>query len=467
MTSLGYSAPRSLPGRFTAGCHQLDTQPGPPALEPRLSQADTVVASTPDDPDPSRTLEPVQESSWVTSSLTELPLPDDTPGSPVVDPPSLPSLHPAAAGPRAGFGARPLLYARAWLLCSLELPLRFCLRSERHRAASALAGVVRALVRHITHHHTSSFVDEDTCALFLAIERVTCSTPSCGGIRRSGARVCSRCGQATQPLPPAVGDIIMGLHPCSTSLQLLPAHDRGHHAVLARHDPRQRRLCAAGKKGRSKLLLSTVPPGLGTAAEVAKRLTLWEESRFQDLLRRAEERLMILRTAGKRKKRDAQPDLLARAYGARRTAAVGAYRKATTALVSSMISFEEQRTSPGPKSSFPPPPWERKPAAKRRWNLAPNPGEDWDRPFAGLHFAALTAPCPTGARAEHVTDMLSVPRRIHANKQHAALSAVFCRISAGTLPPAARWLTRTRLCWHCKKSGKPRPINVGELLGSA
>ena len=31
------------------------------------------------------------------------------------------------------------------------------------------------------------------------------------------------------------------------------------------------------------------------------------------------------------------------------------------------------------------------------------PGEDWDRPFTRLHYAALTAPGPTGTRAEHVT----------------------------------------------------------------
>ena len=64
-------------------------------------------------------------------------------------------------------------------------------------------------MRHITLHHTGSVVDEDTCALFVAIERTTCSTPSCGGLRRSGARVCNRCGQATPARPPAVGDIIM------------------------------------------------------------------------------------------------------------------------------------------------------------------------------------------------------------------------------------------------------------------
>ena len=37
----------------------------------------------------------------------------------------------------------------------------------------------------------------------------------------------------------------------------------------------------------------------------------------------------------------------------------------------------------------------------------------------------------------------------------------FCRISAGTLPSAARWHTRTRLCWQRKKNGKPRPIQDG------
>ena len=36
--------------------------------------------------------------------------------------------------------------------------------------------------------------------------------------------------------------------------------------------------------------------------------------------------------------------------------------------------------------------------------------------------------------------------------------------SAESRPPAALWLTR--LCWQRKKSGKPRPIKMGELLRS-
>ena len=84
------------------------------------------------------------------------------------------------------------------------------------------------------------------------------------------------------------------------------------------------------------------------------------------------------------------------------------------------------------------------------------------RPPTLVHLLTATLTWgPTGTRPEYITDLLNVPRRIHANKIHAALSALFCRISAGTLPPAARWLTRTRLCWQRKKNGKPRPIKMG------
>ena len=69
---------------------------------------------------------------------------------------------------------------------------------------------IPGLMRHVTHQHAGSTVDEATCSLFTAIERVTCTAPACGGLRRVGARVCNRCGQASQARPPRVGDIIMG-----------------------------------------------------------------------------------------------------------------------------------------------------------------------------------------------------------------------------------------------------------------
>ena len=103
------------------------------------------------------------------------------------------------------------------------------------------------------------------------------------------------------------------------------------------------------EEGRSKLLLSTVPQGLSVASEVQKRLTLWEERSFETLLQRAEEQLLLKRKAGKRKP-DGPSDPSERGDRARRTAAVGAYRKATTGLVSSMLSFTEQEDTLGPRA---------------------------------------------------------------------------------------------------------------------
>ena len=93
------------------------------------------------------------------------------------------------------------------------------------------------------------------------------------------------------------------------------------------------------EEGRSKLLLSTVPQGLSVATEVQKRFTLWEEQSFETLLQRAEEQLLLKRKSGKRRKTSGPSDPSERGDRARRTAAVGAYRKATTGLVSSMLSF--------------------------------------------------------------------------------------------------------------------------------
>ena len=93
-----------------------------------------------------------------------------------------------------------------------------------------------------------------------------------------------------------------------------------------------------------------------------------------------------------------------------------------------------------PKSFSPPPLWKDRPTATRRWNLL--------RP-SGKTGTALCWPAQRRSHSSRPHWHSSGTRHGHsqrANKLHAALSALFCRISAGTLPPAARWLTRTRLC---------------------
>ena len=196
---------------------------------------------------------------------------------------------------------------------------------------------IPGLMRHVTHQHAGSVVDEVTCSLFTAIERVTCTAPACGGLRRVGARVCNRCGQAR---PPQVGDVIMGplgapvsgedtvmadaevnVTPSLTvdlppvvlpadfteRIRALPSNTISHVPASCRLRmisavARCWNVMAQGRddyarleEGRSKLLLSTVPQGLSVATEVLKRLTLWEEQSFETLLQRAEEQLLLKR----------------------------------------------------------------------------------------------------------------------------------------------------------------------------
>ena len=187
-------------------------------------------------------------------------------------------------------------------------------------------------------------------------------------------------------------------------------------------------------EGRSKLLLSTVPPGLERGHRGSEASHTFGRSKvLRRFLQRAEQAsganpVVRLTPLSEATARDAQQ-------------LVGAYRKATTGLVSSMLSFNEQEGVRWAQELLPTS--NLGSSAHCGPHLAPPPAlpeSTWDRPFSGLHYAALTAPGPTGTRPEHITDLLNVPRRIHANKIHAALSALFCRISAGTLPPAARWL---------------------------
>ena len=98
--------PRAVHNRMS----QFDTQTDPPALERRLSQADTVAALTPDDPDTSRTLTPVQASllgdQLPRRLASSLRLATSCRGSAISSQPDCPlqSRHSAAAGPSAGSG---------------------------------------------------------------------------------------------------------------------------------------------------------------------------------------------------------------------------------------------------------------------------------------------------------------------------------------------------------------------------
>ena len=114
-----------------------------------------------------------------------------------------------------------------------------------------------------------------------------------------------------------------------------------------------------------------------------------------DLLRRAEEHLLTNRRPGKRKHRGHQHDTLTRNDLSAAKEVLPTWSQGAQAHSDPLL---EPPSTPSE--------------------------EDWDRPCAGLHYAALTALGSSGTPAEHIRDLLDVPRRVHANKIHAALSAV-------------------------------------------
>ena len=82
----------------------------------------------------------------------------------------------------------------------------------------------------------------------------------------------------------------------------------------------------------------------------------------------------------------------------------------------------------------------------------------------GVKFRAMSAPGPSGARPEHLRELVAVRDRRVASLLLAAVDRFVRTGVAGELCDAARWLLGSRLVFLRKKSGpKARPIRVGEF----
>ena len=178
--------------------------------------------------------------------------------------------------------------------------------------------------------------------------------------------------------------------------------------------------------------MGPVPPGVSAADEVSARLGLWEAGTFEALLQRSEQHLIIAgrrRTRGRASRRMTLTDPAEKSSRAKRMAADGAYRKATSSLVSEMMpSTSEEDTTWAdkllPRSSLPlaalSTRMDGSAVAHRGSNPDASPAsfvlDSDDSPLKGVKYLALVGPGPTGCRPEDFRDMLSVPRRADANR---------------------------------------------------
>ena len=82
----------------------------------------------------------------------------------------------------------------------------------------------------------------------------------------------------------------------------------------------------------------------------------------------------------------------------------------------------------------------------------------------GVRFKALSAPGPTGARPEHLRELLECGNKRTARALASSVSAFVDAAIRGKLVEEARFILDSRLVFLKKKRGNvPRPIRVGEL----
>ena len=149
------------------------------------------------------------------------------------------------------------------------------------------------------------------------------------------------------------------------------------------------------EESRSKLLLSPVPQGMSAATEVLKRLTLWESSASEPSCSapRSSPCSGNVQASGAKQADLLIPLLVANGRDAPQPSAPTG--RPPQALSRPCSPLTNRRTYGGLKSSFRPLNTACPPHCDP--NLAPPPAppeSTWDRPFSGLHYAAITAPGP-------------------------------------------------------------------------
>jgi hypothetical protein len=238
---------------------------------------------------------------------------------------------------------------------------------------------------------------------------------------------------------------------------------------------------AAFEEGRTKLILGGIPEGAHVAREVGIRVSIWEAGDIEGLLRRVE----LQHTSNKPKKAkkqagaDAKKDVDdqhitdAQRDNIIRMIKEGAFKEATQAVIEDAMQVSPEDSlhwanvlhPPSRKQDWAAPHFEAGSASGGPAQWLPATGIDasatqstakivTNNPLRGIRFGALKAPSPSGARPEHLAELLGVRRRRTGNKLAKALDKLLERIEAGSLPEEARWLCRSRTIFLEKKTGK-------------
>ena len=367
-------------------------------------------------------------------------------------------------------------------------------------------GQARHLIRHMNCKHAGAKIEPHARTLLDALERGICCNSNCKSVRPLVSSSCTYCRQCVAVRRLVEGDAIpvravlrevespaisvsrtlpeaslpdgelpvdfaarVALLP-SMSIMRVPVKLRGRLAAttvatltgLARGVEKASVL----EQARTKLLLGPVPKFRNKRTELVNRFDAWDAGHFELLLIRAEEQNHQRKEARKKSLLDGD-NSRSKARRAKDLAQNGAYSKAVSSLTSELASFtpaEEVAWSEQllPRSGRPDEVLAEAVVVDLASDTTP-PRDAMRQVLKGVHFKASSAPGPSGCRPEHLQDALSSRPRSSASRLLVALNELYSKAVAGELAPHCRWLLGSRLIFLRKKSGKPRPIRIGEF----
>ena len=205
---------------------------------------------------------------------------------------------------------------------------------------------------------------------------------------------------------------------------------------------------AALEEARTKLLLGPVPRKRNRRVELNTRLRLWNQGDFDTLLIRAEGQALDRqahqrRRPGRDKGKGARSRLLAKE---------GAYGKGVRSLTSEVAAFSQHDELQWSNTLLPQSGSSHSAVFSQVASDVHMRDEDVDSQprhlrssMSGIRFPALSAAGPSGARPEHLKEMLAIRQRCVANSLYKAVAQMRSAGESGSLPDSARWILDSRL----------------------
>ena len=358
-------------------------------------------------------------------------------------------------------------------------------------------GPTRGLMAHLTWKHFGQCLPEPACVVLRGLDRGMCCGEGCGAVRPIASRLCPRCSNTRPPRRLEEGDCIGGVAGARrreeitmttysnfedpsyredfskrvadlppTSVVHIPISLRQRHAIimaeLLEGMAEGNAASSILEFARTKLLLGPIPRKLNARCELARRLERWKAGLYDELLVRAEEQCRSRCGTVSKKLRGTKNQYKTRR--ARMLVGEGAYSKAAASLQTDVADLEDKKQLEWAEKLLPN---STRPDAARAHSTEPPDEVEASRGYAlaGVHFRAMSAPGPSGARPEHLREFVAVRNRRIASRLLQAISKFVDAATAGYLTIDTRWILDSRLVFLKKKnSNTPRPVRVGELL---